>query len=167
MWTGVVIIPVILVLYLLLRKQKEIVGGVFHSVAGALLMGLLVGVVLFAFGSVSGRSETGVLAAAFFSLLSGVTLVRKYPASMWYGGALINIPLWLFFKFWAEPGQFELLFWGLTAILFSSYAGTFIGSWLSKRRIVFSRTTKVLLALPDAVQTRTNRLHETSICNQE
>jgi hypothetical protein len=40
MWTIVVIIPMIVVLYLLLRKQKEIVGRVFRSVASALLMGL-------------------------------------------------------------------------------------------------------------------------------
>jgi hypothetical protein len=145
MWTIVVIIPVIVVLYLLLRKQKEIVGRMFRSVASALLMGLLGGVVLFAFGSVSGRSEIRVLAAAFFCLLSGVMLVRKYPASTWYGGALINVPLWIFFKFWAEPGQFELFFWGQAAVLFSSYAGTFIGSWLSKRKIVLSSTTKALL----------------------
>jgi hypothetical protein len=145
MWTIIIIVPVLVVLYLLLRKQKEILGGVFRSVAGAIFMGLLGGVVLFAFGSVSGRGEIGVLAAAFFCLLSGVMLVRKYPASMWYGGAVINIPLWIFFTFWADPGQFEFLFWGLAAILFSSYAGTFVGSWLSKRRIVFSRTTKALL----------------------
>lgn len=149
MWTIVVIIPVIVVLYLLLRKQKEILGGVFRSVVGAMLMGLLGCVVFFAFGSVSGRGEIGVLAAVFFYLLSGVVLVQKYPPSMWYGGALINIPLWIFFKFWAEPGQFASFFWGLAVILLSSYAGTFIGFWLLKRKIVFSRITKTLLvAIP-------------------
>ena len=149
MWTLIIIGPIFIVLYLLLRKQKEILGGVFRSVVVALLMGLLGCAVLFAFGSVSGRGEIGVVAAVFFYLLSGVVLVRKYPASTWYGGALINIPLWIFFKFWAEPGQFELLFWGLAAALLSSYAGTFIGLWLLKRKIVFSRTAKTLLvAIP-------------------
>jgi hypothetical protein len=145
MWTIVVIIPVISVLYLLLRKQKEIVSGVFRSVAGALLIGLLGCAVLVASSSVSGRGEIGVLAAMFFYLLSGVVLAQKYPASVWYGGALINIPLWIFFKFRTESGQCELHYGSLVAILLSSYAGTLIGSWLLKRKIVFSRTTKTLL----------------------
>jgi len=116
-----------------------------RSVVIAALIGLLGCVVFFAFGSISGRGEIGVASTFVFYLFGGVFLTKKYPASRWYGGAAINIPIWLFFKFWAEPGQYQIFFWSLVACIVSSYAGAVIGLWLSKRKIVFSKMIKVLL----------------------
>lgn len=166
MWTLVIIIPVAIVLYLLLRKWTPIaekhdihtsrmdtekdsepnnVCIHIRAVVSAVLIGVLGFVVFFAFGSISGRGMIAVIAALIFYLFGGVFLTRKYPASKWYGGAIINIPIWTFFKFWAETGQFKIFFWALIGSLVSSYTGTLIGLWLVKRNIVFQRRMKVLL----------------------
>lgn len=151
MWTLVVIIPVAIILYLLLRKQKE--NDLEHTnersniraIVSALLIGLLGFAIFFAFGSISGRGVIAVIAALIFYLFGGVFLTRKYLASKWYGGAIINIPIWTLFTFWAETGQFKIFFWALIGSLVSSYTGTLIGLWLVKRNIVFQRRMKVLL----------------------
>jgi hypothetical protein len=165
MWTLVIIIPGTIVLYLLLRKRmtstvkittqasrlgnNDLETANLHihirAVVSAILIGLLGFVVFFAFGSVSGRGEIGVAATFIFYLLGGLSLTKKYTACKWYGGVVINIPIWIVFKFWAETGQFEIYFWGLVAFLISSYAGMFLGLWILKRKIELNRTTKVLL----------------------
>lgn len=118
-----------------------------RSLVIAVLIGLLGFVVFFSFGSVSGRGEIGVAATGIFLLFSGVFLVQKYPANRWYGGALINIPIWLVFGFWADAGQLEMYFWALVGCLIVSYAGTVIGLWVLKRKIVISKRMKVMLVV--------------------
>lgn len=118
-----------------------------RSLLIAVLIGLLGFIVFFFFGSVSGRGEIGVAAIVIFLIFGGVFLAQKYPASRWYGGALINLPIWAVFIFWADAGQFETYFWGLIGCLISSYAGTVIGLWLLNRKIVISKRMKVLLVV--------------------
>jgi hypothetical protein len=100
-------------------------------------MGLLLCVVLFAFASFSGRGEVGVAAGFLFSLGGGWVLARRYPAGVWYVGAMISLPPWFLFRFVAEPGQFEAYLWGLVAILAGAYAGSFIGAW-QRRKVTAS-----------------------------
>jgi hypothetical protein len=128
-------------------------GGIMRThtrpVALALAIGIVGFVVYFGFGSLSGRGEVGMAAACVFYLLGGGVLYQKYPASAWYGGVAINILVWAFFLLGADPGQFALHLWGLIACVGSAYAGTLIGFWLLKLKIVFSGTMKVLiLAIP-------------------
>jgi hypothetical protein len=113
--------------------------------ATAFVIGLLGLAIVFAFASISGRGEIGIAAAAVFFVFGGAFLMRKHPASTWYGGIVISLPLWMFFKFIAEPGQFEIFFWGLIIVLLTAYAGTAVGLWLTKNNIRLNPATKILL----------------------
>jgi hypothetical protein len=113
--------------------------------ATTFVIGLLGLAVAFAFASISGRGEIGIAAAAVFFVFGGAFLVRRHPAGTWYGGVLISLPLWIFFKFIAEPGQFEVFFWGLVVLLVSAYVGTAVGLWLTKNDVKMSAMTKTLL----------------------
>ena len=117
------------------------------SAAIGFLAGIPGFIVLFLFSSFSGRGEVGITAACILYLYICAFLVRKYPLVWWYIGAVINIPVWSLFIFGAEAGQFKLYFWGLVALLISSYAGSFIGLWLFKRTIKPGKLVKVLLAI--------------------
>jgi hypothetical protein len=120
-----------------------------RPLALALTIGIIGFVVFFGFASLSGRGEVGIAAACVFYLLGGGVLYQKYPDSAWYGGMAINLLVWAFFLFGAEPGQLALYIWGLLACVGSAYAGTLIGFWLLKLKIIFSATMKVLiLAIP-------------------
>jgi hypothetical protein len=120
-----------------------------RPLALALTIGITGFVVFFGFASLSGRGEVGIAAACVFYILGGGVLYQKYPGSAWYGGIAINLLVWAFFLFGAEPGQFALYVWGLLACVGSAYAGTLVGFWLLKLKIIFSRTMKVLiLAIP-------------------
>jgi hypothetical protein len=120
-----------------------------RPLALALTIGIIGFVVWFGFASLSGRGEVGIAAACVFYLLGGGVLYQKYPESAWYGGIVVNLLVWAFFLFGAEPGQFALYLRGLLACLGSAYAGTLTGFWLLKLRIIFSGTMKVLiLAIP-------------------
>lgn len=111
------------------------------------LIGLLGCIVLFVFGSHSGRGEIGVAALYVFYLYGGVFLSQMYPASRWYGAVVINIPIWVLLKYFADPSSFQNFFWSLVGCIVISYAGALIGLWLLKRKIVLSTVTKVLLGV--------------------
>jgi hypothetical protein len=116
-------------------------------VATAFVIGFLGLAVAFAFASISGRGEIGIAAAAVFFVFGSAFLVRKHPASTWYGGVVINMPLWIFFKFIAEAGQFETFFWGLFVLLLTAYAGTAVGLWLTRNNVKTSAMTKTFLII--------------------
>jgi uncharacterized membrane protein len=115
----------------------------------ALVIGILGFAVFFGFASISGRGEIGAASAAVVFLFGGAFLIQKYPASGWYGGGLINLLIWAFFRLGAGAGQFDRYFWGLVACLATAYAGSLIGYLLLRLKIVFSRTMKILImAIP-------------------
>ena len=100
----------------------------------ALFISILGFFVLFAVGSISGRGEVGFIAGCILYLFFGSFLARKHTSGWWYIGALLNIPIWTFFIFLADAGQFDLYFRGLLGLIISSYTGTFIGLWILKQK---------------------------------
>ncbi len=116
-----------------------------ESLLIALLTGLFGFIIFFAFGSISGIGEVGVIATSVTYLYISASLVRKNTYSWWYIGAVINLPIWSFMIFVADEGQFLIYIWGLITMLLCSYAGTFIGLWLLKKRIIIHKLVKIFL----------------------
>ena len=116
-----------------------------ESLLIALLTGLFGFIIFFASGSISGIGEIGVIATSVTYLYISASLVRKNTYSWWYIGAVINLPIWSFMIFVADEGQFLIYIWGLITMLLCSYAGTFIGLWLLKKRIIIHKLVKIFL----------------------
>jgi hypothetical protein len=74
----------------------------------------------------------------------------KQPKGRPFLGISMNIPLWLFFIFLAETGEFKSFIWGLVACLGVTQLGVFLGKWCSAFRLqIFQRI--LLFSIPAAV----------------
>ena len=99
-----------------------------------LMIGILGFIILFIVAIVSGRGEIGFIVGSPLYLFICLFLVRKFPSSRWHTGVLINLPIWAFFIFSSDPGEFKHYLWGIVALLVCSYAGTLTGLHFFKQK---------------------------------
>jgi hypothetical protein len=82
--------------------------------------------------------EYGQVAYCVACLVGGLWLGRQHPDSFWFGGAVINLPMWITFTIAAlieRTPQFQLHFIGLAGGLFLAYAGGLSGRRLSTAKL--------------------------------
>lgn len=78
--------------------------------------------------------EYGQVAYCVACLVGGLWLGRQHPDSFWFGGAVINLPMWITFTIAAlieRTPQFQLHFIGLGCGVLLAYLGELIGRRLS------------------------------------
>jgi len=104
-----------------------------RAVAVALGIGLAACVADVVVGNLMGDDDSGMVAAALVYFVGALWLQRRHAASWWYGGAVMNLPIWMFFLTVAPTGLFRDMLLDLEVCVVAAYLGSFVGSPLTHR----------------------------------